>query len=139
MLLYFSRVLVIFILLASTLCAQPSLSQRPFSVTNETDLSFYVLPKPFDGAEFSSFNSTIQPGQTIRTTLSTFDGVRNANGVLAFHLDNHYVFSLVVKDAIVSVHGCKSKPVFFHPEEYVCGIDDLPNGEKRLLIQRPGQ
>ena len=139
MLMYLSRALVIFSFMVSALYAQSSLSQRRFSIANETDLSFYLLPKPFEGAEFSSFNPTILPGQTIHTTLSTFDGIRNANGVLAFHLDNHYVFSLVVKDALVSVHGCKSKPVFFHPEEYVCALDDLPTGEKRLLIQRPGQ
>ena len=139
MILYFYRSVAFFLLLTTSALAVSELSTREFSIANQTDISFSLLPKPFEGASFSSIDSIIQPGQTIQTTLSTADGIRSANGVLAFHLDNHYVFSLVIKDAIVSMHGCKSKPVFYHPEEYVCTLSRLPSGVNQLLIQRPGR
>ncbi len=117
--------------------AQMSFSTRTFVVSNTSDLAFTLQLRPFEGSQFSDIPLKLLPGEELKTTLSSIDNVRSANGVIVFQMDARYVFSLVIKDAIVSVHGCKSKPVFFHPEEYVCLLTDSDNGEKRLMIQRP--
>ena len=127
-----------FFLLMQCVCyAQTPLSTRSFVVSNTSDLTFTLQLRPFEGSQFSETPLKLLPGEALKTTLSSIDSVRNANGVIVFQMDARYVFSLVIKDAIVSVHGCKSKPVFFHPEEYVCLLTDSDNGEKWLTIQRP--
>lgn len=114
-----------------------SFSQRHITIINETDLTFDLQTRPFEGADFSSFPFVLSSGSTLKTSLSSFDPRLNANGLILFSLHSGYVFSLIMKDAIVSVHGCKSKNVFYHPEDYVCQLSDTEQGGKKLLITRP--
>ena len=131
-----------FLFFSSAIFANPqslvnAFSQRHITIVNETDLTFDLQTRPFEGSDFTPFPFVLSSGATLQTNLNSFDSQLNANGLILFSLNSGYVFSLIMKDAIVSVHGCKSKNVFFHPEDYVCQLSDTEHGGKKLLIKRP--
>ena len=117
----------------------PVMAERMITVVNETDLHFDLQPRAFDGSDFSSFPYTLSAKQSMETILASHDHVSSANGLILFSLSSGYVFSLILKEAAVTMHGCKSKRVFFHPDEYICRLTQSDTGEIRLLIQRPSQ
>jgi len=137
MTLFYRLFLLLLLNLPQAMLADTALSKRPILVTNQSNLSFDVQPKPFDGSYFTPFAYTLFPQSQLSFSLESYNDLSAANGVVVFMLGGRYVFSLVIKDQMISVHGCKSKNVFFHPDDYVCQLKDGSDGIKELLIMRP--
>ena len=114
---------------------QNTLNERDFRVVNDTDLSFDLQPQAFQGAYYTAFPLELRPSSEILFSLKSYDPIQTANGIMIFMLSGRYVFSLVIKEQMVSIHGCKSKNVFYHPEDYVCSISTF-QGRKSLNISR---
>ena len=131
-------ILIIFAIFnfASTTYGQNVLSERDFKVVNDTDLTFDLQPQAFQGAYYTAFPLELNPSSEILFSLKSYNPIQTANGILIFMLSGRYVFSLVIKEQMVSIHGCKSKNVFYHPEDYVCTITSS-EGKKSLNISRP--
>ena len=118
-------------------CYCSSLEQRAVSVINDTDINFSMQPYAFGNADFTPFSYELKQHTRVNFNLNSADLVQPANGIVVFMLSGRYVFSLVMKDQSVSVHGCKSKNVFYHPAEYVCTLSGDENGVNKLHIMRP--
>lgn len=108
--------------------------QRQLHLINKTDLNFSMQPNAFDDGYFSppSFSMPQQSEQDL--ALVSYTPPRPANGVLLFMLQDRYVFSVIFKDQSASIHGCKSKTVFFHPDDYTCQLS-YDDGTYTLTVQ----
>jgi len=108
--------------------------QRKLRLINNTAINFSMQPNAFDGGYFSP-PSFSMPGQSQQElTLLSYTPPRPANGVLLFMLQDRYVFSVIFKDQSASIHGCKSKTVFFHPDDYTCQLS-YDDGTYTLTVQ----
>tara|TARA_B100001989_G_scaffold237287_1_gene199833 strand:- start:1187 stop:1642 length:456 start_codon:yes stop_codon:yes gene_type:complete len=129
--------IMVFWLSLATQCYCLSLEQRAISVINDTDINFSMQPYPFGNADFSAFSYDLQQYSRVDFHLNSADLIQPANGIVVFMMSGRYVFSLVMKDQSISVHGCKSKNVFYHPAEYVCVLKSEDTGVNTLHIMRP--
>lgn len=95
---------------------------RKLRLINNTSLDFSMQPNAFEGAYFAPPSFSMSKHSQQDLALVSHIPPRPANGVLLFMLQDRYVFSVIFKDQSASVHGCKSKTVFFHPDDYVCQL-----------------
>ena len=116
---------------------QAGLDHRSIAIINETDIAFSLQPYAFGTADFSPFSYELKNNSRVDFSLNSPDSIQSANGIVVFMLAGHHAFSLVMKDQIVSVHGCKSKNVFYHPADYVCVLKNSDNGASTLRVMRP--
>lgn len=123
---------ILFILLTfQTLYADDFTTHREIIIINKTDLTFFIDPRPYESSYFISHDDILSKDKPI--TFKLINDTANANGVISFTLNNGFAFSLFIRDNLVKVYGCKSQPVFFHPEYYFCTVD--LSGEKNNTIQ----
>lgn len=110
--------------------------EREIVITNNTDLTFFVDPRPYEGSYFISNNDLLKKDQPLIFKLRNEN--TNANGVISFTLNDSFAFSLFIRDNLIKIYGCKSQPVFFHPEYYFCTmvLDDPENGKIEMHIKQ---
>lgn len=119
-----------------TLYANEFITEREIIITNKTDLTFFIDPRPYERSHFISNNDILKKDSPI--TLKLHNANANANGVLSFTLNDGFAFSLFIRDNLIKLYGCKSQPVFFHPEFYFCtvAVDGPTNSQIQLNIQQ---
>ena len=111
-------------------------TEREIIINNMTDLTFFVDPRPYERSHFISNDDILKKDAPI--TFKLLNENANANGVISFTLNDSFAFSLFIRDNLIKVYGCKSQPVFFHPEYYFCTVvvDDPTNSKIQLNIKQ---
>ena len=119
-----------------TLYASDFTTRREIIITNATDLTFFIDPRPYEQSYFISNDDILKKDSPI--ILKLHNDTANANGVLSFTLNGSFAFSLFIRDNLIKVYGCKSQPVFFHPEYYFCAVEvnDPTNSKIQLNIKQ---
>ena len=115
----------------------PLSSLRHIKIINHSELTLSIHHSPYSGSSFGRLEKSVERGQTV--DLELFNEIENANGLLAFSTNDKYLFSLIIKDKVVNVHGCKSKQVFFHPEDYLCTLKKDQTGTQIELKIHKGK
>jgi hypothetical protein len=112
---------------------RPSSHQRILHISNHSALHFDLSMYLFPNTQIANPVSSIAPTQNATLTLQN-DYAPFANATVWFKLDNHTVFSVIMVDKLVSLHGCKSKNTLFHKSNYICQLDETPVGLQLKIL-----